>query len=497
MREVELKFALPAAAVPAFVRSAALASARPSRQRLLSIYFDTDRRELAAGEMALRLRRARGRWVQALKAGQSGLGGMHARDEWEFERPDASVDLALFAATPLAALAQPERLHERLGEVFRVEATRSKWVVEPAAGSRLEVVLDEGHVVRGTRRAPFCEVEIEVLAGDAQPAFDLALGLMETAPLRPSPVTKAQRGYRLIGRARLRPVKAAPVALARAMAPAEAARAVVGAGLSQLQANEEGVLASTDPEFVHQARVALRRMRSALRMFEDAVGAERARAWRSALAGIAGALGAARDWDVFATESLPHVLEAFADDKVRRQMARKAARRRRIEREAARAALLSPQYARVVLDVARWLSIDAASASVEAVAPLPAMARKVIRKRHKRLLADAARIRSLSVEERHRVRIDAKRLRYSVDALASVFRPKRVRRYVDVLGALQDALGNANDAATAGRLIGELEPPEALASFASGWFSALARGDPVVFDVLVQTLEETPRFWNA
>ena len=496
MTEVELKFALLPEAVQRFKRAPALAQSAPRRVPILSLYFDTRDRELAANEMALRLRRSNGRWVQGLKGGRSGTGGMHSREEWEFERRDCSIDLALFAATPLAQLPEPEGLHTRLAEVFRVEVVRTKWIVEPAPEVRLEVALDEGRVRRGDRHATLCEVEIELLAGPAPAVFDFAAGLIDDLPLRPSPVTKAQRGYRLLERSRLQPVKAAPITLDRAMTPLAAARTVIGAALAQLQANEEGVLVTFDPEFVHQARVALRRMRSALRMFEEAVDAERTRTWRAALAGIAGALGVARDWEVFATESLPHVLEAFGDDKVRRQMARKARRRRRIEREAARTAFLSPEYAKVVLDLARWLSVDAASPALDPVAPLTAMALKVIRKRHKRLLADAARIRSLSVEERHRVRIDAKRLRYSVDALASLFKPKRVQRYVDVLGALQDALGNANDAATASRLIGELEPPQALASFASGWFSALARGDPVVFDVLVESLGETPRFWN-
>ena len=126
--------------------------------------------------------------------------------------------------------------------------------------------------------------------------------------MRPSAVTKAQRGYRLFRRAAPRPRKAARVRLDAAATPLAAARSLVAESLEQLQANEEGVLRSTAPEFVHQARTALRRMRSTLRIFAEVIGADRSAAWRSQLDTAARALGAARDWDVLATESLPAVV---------------------------------------------------------------------------------------------------------------------------------------------------------------------------------------------
>src|SRR5205814_3842551 len=101
----------------------------------------------------------------------------------------------------------------------------------------------------------------------------------------------------------------------------------------------------------------------------------------------------------------------------------------------------------------------------------------IIHRRHKRLVKDAARLDRLGPVERHRLRIAAKRLRYGVDAMASLFPRKRAERYLDVLVALQDALGNANDAVNALRLLAELAPDERFTVFAQGWFGALARGD--------------------
>jgi CHAD domain-containing protein len=284
-------------------------------------------------------------------------------------------------------------------------------------------------------------------------------------------------------------VKAQPVVLDRSMPPIEAARALVGSALEQLQANEEGVLASGEAEFVHQARVALRRMRSALRIFRDAVGRERERAWRKELAEVASALGGARDWDVFALETLAPALAAHGDAALARKLKARAAHRRRREREAARAALASARYARVVLDLARWLARADPDPTPAPGEPLVRFAARVIRKRHKRLLDDARRLRELDAAGRHRLRIDAKRLRYGIEGLASLFESHRTTRYRDTLAALQDALGEANDAVAAGRLVAELRAPAPFVAFAQGWYAARAQGEPARLERLVRQLE--------
>ena len=495
-REIELKLALAPGDAAALRASPALAAAKPSEEDLLAIYFDTPRRELAQAHMALRLRRHGKSWVQTLKAGRSGAGGVHDRSEWEFERPGPSIDLSLFAETPLASLPDAAGLHERLAEVFRVESRRTTWRLEPVAGTRLEAVLDQGRVAAKGRTEEISEVEVEALEGDPAAAFDLVARLLETVTLRPSAVTKAERGYRLAQRRRWAPAKAGDVALDAGLTLPAAARAVVSAGLEQLQANETGLIETADPEFVHQARVALRRMRSALRIFREAIGPERAQAWLDQLGELGTALGVARDWDVLATQTLPPALAAFGDEKVRRQVAGRAARRRRRERELAREAIRSRRYAAVVLDLSRWIALEEPIAPATEAESLPGFAARVVRKRHKRLIADAAHLESLGPAERHKVRIDAKRLRYGVDALASLFPAKRVERYLEALAGLQDALGHGNDAVAAGRLMAELDPPEPLAAFARGWFAAKAAGDPMVYRVLLDGLERAPRFWR-
>lgn len=475
--EVELKFDLDPGLHAAFGRHPALAGAPRATAKLRAIYFDTPGFELRGRRMALRLRREGRRWVQCLKAGASGAGGLHARDEWENLRPGPTLDLGPLAATPLAEL----RLEGPLDEVFRVEMRRTTWEVEVSSGNRVEVALDRGEVRRGERAEPVAEVEIESVAGDPMAVFDLAAILLESAPLRPSAVTKAQRGYRLAGATPGAPRKAGAVALDPGMSPAQAARAIAREALDQLQANEAGVRAGGDPEFLHQFRVALRRLRSALSVFRAALEPE-ALAVREELRWLAALTGPARDWDVFAAATLPALLEAFGDTRTAALMRRRARARARAAGDRLREALVSARYARLLLALARWLATPAAplaaprdgESAPPGPAPLALFARRVVRRRHRRLLADARRLSALTPEERHALRLDAKRLRYALEGLASLFRRKAVAAHLEALSEIQDDLGRANDAAVAARLLAELAPPPAFAQFARGWLAAQA-----------------------
>jgi triphosphatase len=485
-REVELKLALDPADVRRLREAAPLRRARPRVARMDGVYLDTDDAELARHGMALRLRSDGGRWMQCLKAGNSGTGGLHSRGEWEFEQEQRLVDLARFRETPLAGLEDTASLHERLHGAFRVTFDRTTWELRPSRDSRLEVALDIGHVAGPHATEPICEVEIECLEGDAGAAFSLAEALMETVTLRPSSVTKAQRGYRLFRGQAPRPVKAAASRVEADMTPADAARAIVAAALEQLQANEEGVLASDDPEFVHQARVAMRRMRSALRIFAKPIGRTRADAWRRALGRATRSLGVARDWDVFVTEMLPALpAEPQVVERAHRQQSR--ARRR------ARKAIRSRAYALAILRISRWLSEkDEAGGAGK----LGRFAARRLDKRHARLVAGIADLAHASVQARHRTRIDAKRLRYVVEGLAPALDARAAKRYARMLARLQDALGRANDAVTGRRLLATLHPPATLAAFAHDWLAARIADETTGLDELAGDITHMKPFWR-
>jgi triphosphatase len=505
--EIEFKLAIDPRDAGALRRIPILRSQTidgPLRRKVSVVYFDAPDLRLKRQGLALRLRKVAGKWMQTLKTEGSALGGLHQRGEWEYGVPGATLDLSLFRATPLAEIKDADKLHESLKPVFSTDFWRTSWIVEIAPGQRVEVALDQGAILCGNSAEAISEVEIEVVEGSAATAFDLAFALLDHLSLRPSALSKAERGYRLLQSLPIAPRKAATIELDAGWSAQHALDAIVANCLVHLESNVAGALGSSDAEFIHQLRVALRRLRSALRIFKPA-GQDH---FTDELRAFTLVLGDARDWDVMLTETLPPLLAGYADPAVTTRVLAAAKRQRRRFRKAAQALLASPRYARLVIELARWLSFpaDAAPAPSPAsdvsnridegtVGSLSEFASGEIRRRHKRMLHDALALASLDAAARHRVRIDAKRLRYAVDFFASLFKKRRTGQYLSALSAIQDALGRANDAVTAERLLVSLSVPEAFFLFARGWLAARIQAEIAKVDKHFAVLKTTKRFW--
>lgn len=453
-REIELKLALPAS-VLAGLHERLSGFGRGASQRLATTYFDTADLLLARHGMALRLRRTGSGWLQTLKTGAART-AFSARGEWETPAPGGRLQLGRLRDTPLAALLKSVG-SPALVPLFTTRFTRRVWTVD-VGKSRVEVALDRGEVVAGrgraVRRLPLLELELELKSGRPRALFKLARQLMgkeegEPLPLLAFTESKAARGYRLLSGQPLAPVKAAAKGFVARLGPGQSAdaalRQVIGHGVEVLLANAQGLSDHEDPEFVHQARVALRRMRSTVRLwrkhsrFPEPLVAE--------LQWIGGELGAARDADVFVIETLPHLAEGLAPglDGAMRSLSEAARERRETARQHARAALASGRFAQLALDLLAW----AHDAPDDKAPRLRKLARRQLARAHQRLV-DAARLFvALSPERRHRVRILAKRLRYALDLFAVALPPQPTAAYVERLSRLQDLLGALNDAAVA------------------------------------------------
>jgi inorganic triphosphatase YgiF len=211
-RELELKFALAPEDEAAFRAAPALAGITPSRARMLAVYFDTPRRELARAGMALRLRRRGGRWVQTLKAGRSGTGGLHSRSEWEFRRGGPSLDLSLFADTPL-----PRSTTRRGFTSAWAKCSASRASEPPGVSTPRPACASRPSSTRGAsppRDAPRRSAKSRSKASKAiRRRFRPRIELLETVALRPSGVTKAERGYASPQARRLEPAKATEIRL--------------------------------------------------------------------------------------------------------------------------------------------------------------------------------------------------------------------------------------------------------------------------------------------
>ncbi len=181
--------------------------------------------------------------------------------------------------------------------------TRRIWDVQNG-DTAIEVVLDRGTISAGDWHTSICEMEMELKSGQPQALFDLARKLDGAVPVRLGVLTKPERGD-LLRQALWGVVKAGPAALDDEMTTAEAFQVIVQACIKQFRLNEDLLLVSRSPEPLHQARVALRRLRSAFSIFKPLLGIDAARGLSDSLRELAGELGLARDLDVLLQRARP------------------------------------------------------------------------------------------------------------------------------------------------------------------------------------------------
>jgi len=227
------------------------------------------------------------------------------------------------------------------------------------------------------------------------------------------------------------------------------------------------VLLADDPEFLHQLRVGLRRLRAALRAFRDVLPSKTTKNLKRSLRRVSPKLGAARDWDVLVSR-----LEAQRGSS---QLLHKAHAQRAAARRAARRAVVSKAFAGIGPTVR---SLHA----TESNATLAQFAAPALDRAQRKLITQADGADWTAVEARHALRIRVKRLRYSCEFFAPAFPAKRVTPYIAALKALQDILGELNDVAVGRRLLG----------FAGDEAALLRRLGPAW-----RALERRPVFWGG
>lgn len=459
-------------------RIKALRQGRASTRRVHSVYYDTPEQTLLRAGLALRLRSDGGRWLQTLKTESQASAGLHQREEWEWPVPGEALDFGLLASTPVGKLFRAPRLRAKLGPVFKTEFERTSLHLGFADGSLAELCLDSGEVRSGRRASAISEAEIELLAGSPVRLYELALELVERVPLRLGPASKAERGYALARNLPARAVKAAPLELDRQGSVAAAFAAIVRSCMAHVQANETGFLAGKDPEYLHQVRVALRRLRACFSLFKPVTPQAAFAPVTSQLREQNAALGKARDWDVFVHQMLRALREQRADESAVIAFQRRCVRLGRTHLRAAQGAVASGAWQRLWLELGRLLA-DGAWMQEHATLALPVegFAADLLQQRAATLKKRGRHLQELDAAGRHRLRIAAKKLRYAAEFFAALFPKRRVRPYVQALAAVQEVLGGLNDAATLLRLLpeacaGTRAPDARVTGMIQGWSAA-------------------------
>lgn len=474
--EIELKLAVSRQDAVRLARSPFLRAISAQRARRLSLantYFDTPDGELGRNQMSLRIRTVGRRRIQTLKTPANKTAGMQHFIEFESDVTGETPDIEKIDDEKLrqylSALNETKGLQQR----FSTRFTRSTRVVR-YDGSDIEVCVDQGAIEAGERRQTISEVELELIAGRPERLPKLALELNKRIPLRTETRSKANRANALLEGRRPTPLKAGKVALSNKQTLEDAFQSVARSCLEQIRGNEAAVLDGTDSEGVHQLRIGLRRLLTALKAFRPVLKSRRYRYLNTTAKWAQSQFGPARDWDVFRETTLP-MMRDFTDraemigwlDVKSRQMHEKAYKQ-------AHAMITDPRYSEFVLRLTLWLNTGGFIADKKAGSggkgDLRQLVGDVLSLRDRKMRKLASKAEGLSHIQLHRLRLRAKQMRYQAEYFRDLFGKKEVRRFIRTVVDIQDCLGSLNDAVVAEHLMDDLA------------VIATARGDKPMLD---------------
>lgn len=466
--EIELKLSGPQGDLESAWGRGPAGTSREAVKHLVSTYFDTSDRRLRRKGLTLRVRRDGERYTQTVKATGSSFPVDGGRQEWSVPIPGPEPDTALIEDSGLVervGLVLPSELEPLFTTDVRRRTRRYQSAGPDRIGApvstsgRIEAALDQGVIAANGKSEPISEIEFELLEGSPLALYREAAKFHRATPLRLEPRSKADRGFALAfgespvwskaSKGQLEPGITLEVALGRIFRDCA----------KHWLANHAAVLDGGDPEALHQMRVALRRLRSALSVFRSVLPA-RDLDWlqREAKALLSG-LGPARDWDVFCAELLAPVRAAQPGDPNLEVLRSIAQDRRRHACADVRALLTSPRYTAYALDLGAWVDGRGwvgPEAEAALAKPLVEHSGGLLRKRHRRTLKLGRDFESLSDDALHRVRISLKKLRYTAEFFASLYPAGRTKPYLESLRRLQNDLGFLNDLAMAQRQMTEL-----------------------------------------
>jgi CHAD domain-containing protein len=412
----------------------------PEAVRLETVYFDTPDLRLARWGVSLRYRAGEG-WT--LKLSPSTEEGMLERDEITFQGGPKK---------PPAAAVALVRAYVRTSElvpVARLSTMRRRVRLLGADGGRVAEVVDDEVSVRDGRRvaARFREIEVEVAGADGNEAIvaPLVERLRGAGAGAPDPTPKH---IRALGPRAMEPPEVAPFPVTPESPARDVIRSVLGDAVAAILRHDPLVRVGSDPEAVHQARVATRKLRSHLRTFGPLLEPEWTEPLRSELGWLAMALGAVRDREVLLerlrerAKSLPSSDSRSAASLLQILEVEIESLRKKLYTE-----LDSDRYVELLerLVAAAHAPMCTLDADQPASTTLPALATSPWR----RLRSAVRQLPEQPTDpELHRIRILAKRARYAAEAVAPVIGADAAA-FARAAAKLQTILGEHQDSVTA------------------------------------------------
>lgn len=515
MHELELKFAVPSYQQSVLRKNIDTKTAQ--QQRLSAYYFDTPNQDLAKKGIALRIRFEDSQWVQTLKTAGDGvakrvelntvlsLTGTPDTLDVSSLVPNISLITEQAVVAELTSIMPLDELAQALTVQYFTDVQRTSRQIKKN-NSRIEIAYDIGKVGighlnsqkpannPGLTQSDIHEIEFELLEGDPSDLIEVAKTWCKKYKLYLSTVTKAQRGSLLLANKQFaQPVKAdlAVLQLHKGISQFAFLQAVVNNCLVQILPNASAIAeGSPDGNLVHQLRVGIRRLRTALKHFkfaQDYIDPN----WLMVLKQTFSLLGEYRDKEILQIKTQP-LLESVGAPHVEWSTAVDI-----MPIDAVRA----NDFQILLLELIGFTHLPVPADSPKAKATVA----KKLQKLFTAIAAASDKFASLDTESQHGVRKDLKSLRYVSEFAAPLFasqnngkkgkKATKLNAFLQYLEPAQDVLGEYNDNVVGHANYLEKAKTDPNALFAVGWFSGREQASAEQCAVSLKTVKNAPKFW--
>ncbi|MBO6756790.1 MAG: CHAD domain-containing protein [Roseibium sp.] len=515
-KEIELKLDVDPDALAELKRAGCpdgFTSSRAVTKTLHSTYFDTPERTLQRAKTSLRLRKVGRAWVQTVKIGTGVSGGLSSPLEVEHGVRTNTLDLDAIPDRQVAARLNAMLGSSEIGPCFETAIRRTTRVLtDQSDGSEIEVAFDTGEIRAGPTVVPVSELELELKSGSASALFKAARGLTGPAPFRFSPLSKAEQGYSAADNkptGRAAPKTAEKVILDPDETVERAYRAVLRSCLDQISQNRIAVLSGDDPEGLHQLRVGLRRLRSALRLFKPVIHPTSHGPLDTLARALAADAGEVRDLDVLAEEIVQPLQEIVPDGVSMTPLVDHLHGVRDQARTALKHRLAKADVNGFLFDLSAytegrgWLDPGNFDQTARLAEPVSRFARSGLDRQWKAVSKFGRRIDDLTIPERHDMRKALKKLRYGMEFFGSLYPQETLKPFLKRMRRLQDIFGYLNDVAMAEKLV-HLNTPGGRGAerraqavgFAIGWHEAQSSAMWQHAKGYWRDTKQVPKFWR-
>ncbi len=412
----------------------------PKRRRVHQTIFDTP--TLSLSELGIQVDEIRVLRKSVLTVRQS----VPEEQIWAAPTTPGTFDFSTLIDAPETAELLSQ-FTSALIPIYLTDIGIRQWAVQIRC-AQVEVSLEQGELItdrEGQQRTlPICELEFRLISGQAAALYGVARLLSRQVRLHPIRESFHDRAMAFRANKPISPAKAKRIRIDPKNPSVQIFKHIAWQCVDQLTANEEGIYTSDCVEFIHQARVALRRLRTALRLFNTDLPAGFSDKWSQAWKDVGEQLGNARNWDVFCAEMLPAIEIDLGSHPDMAHLKQFSLAQRDTARTNTQAWLRGRRYSLTLIAFHEALLMLPERNSTR----ISEFASQALKKRYKHFCRGARIAHTLSVEARHEVRIELKKLRYTLDFFESLYGQKQLQSFFHALAETQEVLGHMNDLAT-------------------------------------------------